>query len=54
MRKYKVVDELNKGIRIFPSKAEATRFLQEGWSIVIMVSPNKYQQALEKVGEAIF
>ena len=54
MRKYKVIDELGAGIRIFPSKNEAVKFLQEGWSILIMNAPNKYKQALEKVGEARF
>lgn len=53
MNKYKVIDELGSAIRVFHSKADATRFLQDGWSIMIIKSPNKYKQALEKVGEAI-
>jgi hypothetical protein len=54
MRRYKVIDELGCAIRIFPSKGEAVKFLQEGWTILIMTTPNKYKQALEKVGEALF
>ena len=54
MRKYRVVDEAGYGMRIFHSKAEAVRFLQEGWSIQTISSPNKYKQSLEKVGEAPF
>lgn len=53
MNKYKVLDDTKQAIRIFHTKAEATRFLQEGWSIVLLKSPNKYSQALEKVGEAL-
>lgn len=54
MRKYKVIDELNVGIRIFPSKAEAVKFLQDGWTIVIINTPNKYKKSIELVGEAPF
>ena len=54
MRRYKVLDEFGEAIRIFPSKAEAVKFLQDGWSILIMNAPNKYKQAIEKVGEATF
>jgi hypothetical protein len=53
MNKYKVLDETKQAIRIFHKKAEATRFLQEGWSIVLLKSPNKYNQALQSVGEAL-
>ena len=54
LRKYKVLDEIGQAIRIFPSKSEAVKFLQEGWTILIITTPNKYKQALEKVGEALF
>ena len=54
MRRYKVLDELGESIRIFPSKSEAVKFLQEGWTILIIKSPDKYKQALERVGEALF
>ena len=54
MRRYKVVDELGCAIRIFPSKSEAVKFLQEGWTILIIKSPDKYKQAIERVGEALF
>lgn len=53
MNRYKVIDESGIAIRIFPSKLEAKRFLQDGWSILIMKSPDKYKLALEKVGEAL-
>lgn len=53
MNRYKVIDESGIAIRIFPSKSEAKRFLQDGWSILIMKSPDKYKLALEKVGEAL-
>ena len=53
MNRYKVIDETGIAIRIFPSKSEAKRFLQDDWSIMIIKSPNKYKQALEKVGEAL-
>ena len=48
------MDELGESIRIFPSKSEAVKFLQEGWTILIIKSPDKYKQALERVGEALF
>ena len=54
MRRYKVLDEFGESIRIFPSKSEAVKFLQEGWTILIIKSPDKYKQALERVGEALF
>lgn len=53
MNKYKVIDDTKQAIRIFHRKSEATRFLQEGWSIVLLKSPNKYKQALDRVGEAL-
>lgn len=53
MNKYKVVDEAGHAMRVFYKKSEATKFLQDGWSIVLIKSPNKYTQALEKVGEAL-
>lgn len=53
MNKYKVVDESGQAMRIFYKKAEATKFLQDGWSIVLIKSPNRYTQALTKVGEAL-
>jgi hypothetical protein len=51
--KYKVLDEIGKAIRVFHSKAEAKRFLQDGWSIMIIKTPDKYKLALDKVGEAL-
>lgn len=53
MNKYKVVDESGQAMRVFYKKDEATRFLQDGWSIVLIKSPNRYEQALAKVGEAL-
>jgi len=53
LNRYKVIDESGIAMRIFPSRLEAKRFLQDGWSIMIIKSPNKYKQALEKVGEAL-
>ena len=51
--KYKVLDELGKAIRVFHSRGEEKRFLQDGWSIMIIKTPDKYKLALEKVGEAL-
>lgn len=53
MNKYKVIDETNKAIRIFYKKADAIKFLQDGWNIQLIKSPNRYKQALEKVGECL-
>lgn len=53
VNKYKVVDECGISMRVFHSRSDAKRFLQDGWSIMIIKSPNKYNQALEKVGEAL-
>jgi hypothetical protein len=53
MRKYKVLDETGQSMRIFPSRAEAKRFLQDGWSIVIIEARDKYKHALHLVGEAL-
>jgi hypothetical protein len=53
MRRYKVLDETGQSMRIFPSKAEAKRFLQDGWSIVIIEARDKYKHALHLVGEAL-
>ena len=53
MNKYKVIDEAGQAIRIFYKKSEATKFLQEGWSIQLLTYPNRYEQALAKVGEAL-
>ena len=53
MNKYKVLDDTKQAIRIFHTKSEATRFLQEGWSIVLLKSQSRYKQAMEKVGEAL-
>lgn len=53
MNKYKVLDESGSAIRVFHKRSEASRFLQDGWSIVIIKSPDKYKLALEKVGEAL-
>ena len=52
MNKYKVVDETGEAMRIFHKKSEATKFLQEGWTVQLLKSPSKYQQALARVGEA--
>jgi len=54
LRKYKVIDESGLAIRVFHNKKEAVKFLQEDWTILIMTTPNKYKQALEKLGEATF
>ena len=54
MTKYKVLDETGQSMRIFPSRAEAKRFLQDGWSIVIIEGRDKYTHALHLVGEALF
>jgi hypothetical protein len=53
MVKYKVVDESGQAMRVFYKKAEATKFLQEGWTIKLIKSPNKYETALSRVGEAL-
>lgn len=53
MNRYKVLDETKRAIRIFHKKSEAVRFLQDGWSIIFIKSESKYQQALNKVGEAL-
>lgn len=53
MNKYKVIDDAGVAMRVFHSRAEAKRFLQDDWSIVIIKSPDKYKLALEKVGEAL-
>ena len=52
MRKYKVLDEFGQAIRIFPSRAEAKRFLQDGWTITIIKGRDNYQHALNLVGLA--
>ena len=54
LRKYKVLDETGLSIRIFPSKGEAKRFLQDGWSIVIIEGRDNFQHALKLVGFAPF
>lgn len=53
MNKYKVIDETNKAIRVFYKKAEAIRFLQDGWTIQLVKVPNRYKQALANVGECL-
>lgn len=53
MNRYKVLDETKQAMRIFHKKAEAIRFLQDGWSIQLIKSPNRYKQALDKVGECL-
>ena len=53
MKKYKVLDEQGKAIRIFHKKSEATKFLQQDWSIQLLTYPSRYEQALAKVGEAL-
>ena len=53
MRRYKVLDETGQSMRIFPSRVEAKRFLQDGWSIVIIEARDKYKHALHLVGEAL-
>lgn len=53
VNKYKVIDEFGSAIRIFYKKSEATRFMQEGWSIQLVKAPDRYQQAMEKVGECL-
>ena len=53
VNKYKVVDECGIAMRVFHSRSEAKRFLQDGWSIMIIKAPDKYKLALEKVGEAL-
>ena len=53
VNKYKVIDECGIAMRVFHSRSDAKRFLQDGWSIMIIKRPNKYNQALEKVGEAL-
>jgi len=52
MVKYKVIDEDGLAIRIFPSRAEAQAFLQEGWKIVI--TRQKKIDPFELVGECLF
>lgn len=53
MNKYKVIDETGSAIRIFYKKQEAVKFLQSGWSIQLLKAPNRYKQALDKVGECL-
>jgi len=53
MTKYKVIDETGQAMRVFHKKAEAVRFMQDGWSIELLKSPSRYEQALTKVGEAL-
>jgi hypothetical protein len=45
MKRYKVLDETGQAIRIFPSEEEAKRFLQDGWSIVIIEARDKQKNA---------
>jgi hypothetical protein len=50
--KYKVIDEEGLALRIFPSKAEALAFLQDGWSVVcVPVKPKP--SPLELVGDCL-
>lgn len=51
MNKYKVIDESGSAIRVFYKKSEATKFLQDDWSIQLVKAPNKYDRAMELVGE---
>lgn len=54
MIKYKVLDEDKRPIRVFFTKEEATNFLQDGWSIVRIQTPDVRKTAAEKVGDAPF
>ena len=53
MNKYRVLDETGQALRIFYKKSEAIRFMQDGWTIQLIKAPNRYKQALEKVGECL-
>ena len=53
MIKYKVIDESGQAIRVFYKKPEAIRFMQDGWTIQLLKTPSRYEQALSKVGEAL-
>ena len=53
VNKYKVIDEIGSSIRIFYKKSDAIKFMQDGWSIELIKAPDRYQQALEKVGECL-
>lgn len=53
MNKYKVIDETGSAIRVFYKKHEAVKFLQDGWSMELLKAPNRYKQALDKVGECL-
>lgn len=53
MNKYKVLDETGSALRVFYKKAEAIRFMQDGWTMQLIKAPNRYKQALEKVGECL-
>lgn len=53
VNKYKVIDEIGSAIRIFYKKSDAIKFMQDGWSIELIKAPDRYQQALEKVGECL-
>lgn len=53
MIKYKVIDENGQAIRVFYKKPEAIRFMQNGWTIQLLKTPSRYEQALSKVGEAL-
>lgn len=53
MIKYKVIDETGQAMRVFHKKAEAVRFMQDGWKIELLKSPSRYEQALTNVGEAL-
>lgn len=50
--RYKVLDETGAALRLFQSKQEALRFLQEGWTVAVMPRRNPYLEALKSVGEA--
>ena len=51
--RFKVVDETGEAMRLFPSKQEAQRFLQDGWQIVALPKRDMYTEALQKVGECL-
>jgi hypothetical protein len=52
MNRYKVMDETGQAMRIFHKKPEAIRFMQDGWTIQLIKTPSRYEQALTNVGEA--
>lgn len=51
--KYKVVDETGQAMRIFDRRSEATRFLQEGWRILLIKGLSPYEIAVQRVGYAV-